>query len=617
MRQRRSLRVRVISVVSSIAIVSMATCSSAVAVADYQDLDLDAGSVVKETIQEDEEASQSGAGEQEEQEPEQELEQDSEDSQEEAETDPSLDLNPEELEDFEEVANETPIARTTQIAVSPGKFINASAVARGVTRAGGQDRYDTSIAVSKRLFPGSSTAQNVFVASGMSYPDGLTLGALAAYAGGPLLLTPTKKPNAKIIAEVKRLRPETIYIAGGTGAVGKAVEQQLSAIAPRVVRLGGKDRYDTSAAIAAMFPVGTPAMISTGANYPDALVAGAASGKVGPSGAAVILSQGFKSTAKLTSTLKRLKPSSVNIVGGTWSGTSQSQIKAAAGVGSLRIMAGSDRYDTSAKVAQTFWKTPSSTVLYASGSGYADSLTAVPAAKAYGAPLLLTKKSCRPKVMATAGSKQGHVLLIGGSGVISDGSARTTCPILPPKVTLNSSGTYSFNMSHQAQINGYYCGPATATMIMSRLGYTKSVHGVPLNQSNIAGGRYLNTTTAGTRWLLASMSNGMNNWMGKNLYRQQASPNAQQLKTAVANSVTKTGRPVVIDAQEYAWGPHYNSHPLTSTIDHLMPINSYNARTGTITVLDSAAHFYTGAKKEFSHNLANFTQFAQRFGMYY
>lgn len=209
------------------------------------------------------------------------------------------------------------------------------------------------------------------------------------------------------------------------------------------------------------------------------------------------------------------------------------------------------------------------------------------------------------------------MLVAGGTGAIADGAVYKTCPTLPSVVT-QSGGYYRFNMTHRSQENGFYCGPATAQMILSRLGYNRSQSGVVLTQANLATDAYLMTNSWGrTPWVKAAMSRGLNAWMGKNVYVQAGAPSSASFRTAVSNSFTKTGRPVVVDTQEWSGGAHYNGHPAYSSFSHLMPVEGYNASTDTLIALDSASHFYPASSPSFTHNLGSFTGFLQSFGIYY
>ncbi len=494
---------------------------------------------------------------------------------------------------------------------SSNPYPDALALTRGVDRAGGQNRYLTAVAVSQRLFP-KGGSDSVFIASGTAYPDGLSVSALASYAGGALLLTQPRTLPPAVRAEISRLNPKKIYIAGGTAAVSSSVEAELATLADSVTRLGGANRYETSMQIAAMFPKGSPAVVATGSDFPDALVAATASGKAG--GGPVLLTPKFTVSSDLAAWVQTTDPSSVTVVGGKWSAGDQNRLKDASGR-KPTILSGSDRYATSAAVAKHFWSA-SPAIVYSTGSDYADAMSGAPTSRAYNAPLLLTKSNCRPKAVAAEGSKQSRVLILGGTSAVATNAVTSTCPVLPSVVSVQN-GYYRFGMTHRAQLNGYYCGPATAQMILSRLGYNRSTTGYALSQPNLARYEYLRTDyNRRTLYEDARMSVGMNAWMGKNLYVQQWKPNTAQFRTAVSNSFTSTGRPVVVDTQEYAGGAHYNNHPAYSTFSHLMPVEGYNPSTGQIIMLDSASHFYYGSQPSFTHSLSSFTQFLQRYGIY-
>ncbi|WP_099332143.1 cell wall-binding repeat-containing protein [Actinomyces minihominis] len=499
--------------------------------------------------------------------------------------------------------------------VARGEFTGATPLARGISRAGGQNRYSTAVNLSQRLFPGTSTAPAVFIASGGSFSDGLTLGALASYMGGPLLLTMTNTVPTSVVNEIKRLQPSVIYVAGGNLVISDSVIQVLKGLAPRVERLAGTNRFQTAEAIAAKFPVGSGAMIATGTDFPDALVASSASAKNG-GGGPVLLTNGFVSSPVVEQALSRLMPSAVTIVGGTWSASNLNRITSAAGTSPV-LLSGRDRYATSAAVAQHYWSERRTSIIYATGVTFPDAMASVPASKAYDAPILLTQKECRPKTVAAAAASQTYVLVTGGSVAISEGAVTKTCPVLPSVVS-QSEGFYRFGMSHRNQINGYYCGPATGEMILSRLGYPRSPSGLALNQQNLAKDAYLMTNRYGrTAWVAQAMSRGLNQWMGKNSYVQHAAPSSTIFRSVVTKSFTTTGRPVVVDTQEWSGGVHYNGHPANSTFSHLMPVEGYNPATDTLIALDPASHFYAASQPSFKYKLGAFTGFLQSFGIYY
>ncbi|WP_411679131.1 cell wall-binding repeat-containing protein [Clostridium thailandense] len=93
--------------------------------------------------------------------------------------------------------------------------------------------------------------------------------------------------------------------------------------------------------------------------------------------------------------------------------------KAYASFPTTKRLAGNDRYATAVKVAQDGW-TSSYYAILACGENYPDALSAVPLAKKYDSPILLTYKNSLPAdVMEELKSlKVGKVFIIGGTGSV-------------------------------------------------------------------------------------------------------------------------------------------------------------------------------------------------------
>jgi putative cell wall-binding protein len=70
------------------------------------------------------------------------------------------------------------------------------------------------------------------VATGASFPDGLSAGPIAGLRGGPLLLVPASWLPSVVATELKRLDPTTIVIVGGPSAVSDGVRTQIRALWP-------------------------------------------------------------------------------------------------------------------------------------------------------------------------------------------------------------------------------------------------------------------------------------------------------------------------------------------------------------------------------------------------
>lgn len=157
-------------------------------------------------------------------------------------------------------------------AVSPAVAVALKAAGRRVERISGPDRYATAVAVARTIAgDGPST---VYLASGTTYPDGLSVAPLATSEGAVVLLTDgTAMPDAtaSFLATADPGGQRTVAVGG---AAAKAAPQARAVV--------GADRYDTSARVAALYGGEVGAVgFSTGKDWPDALVGAAAMGTLG------------------------------------------------------------------------------------------------------------------------------------------------------------------------------------------------------------------------------------------------------------------------------------------------------------------------------------------------
>jgi putative cell wall-binding protein len=90
-----------------------------------------------------------------------------------------------------------------------------------VSRDAGNDRFATSVAVSKATFPAG--ADRVYLATGKSFADALAGGPVAAAGPGPLLLVPGNCMPTVVRNEIDRLKPGRLVLLGGSGAVTGAL----------------------------------------------------------------------------------------------------------------------------------------------------------------------------------------------------------------------------------------------------------------------------------------------------------------------------------------------------------------------------------------------------------
>lgn len=158
-----------------------------------------------------------------------------------------------------------------------GKVVADALMASGLTvdRVAGATRYGTAAAVAARLGP----ADEAVLASGEGFADALAAGALTAVEPVPVLLTPAATLADEAAAALAALGAARVDLVGGEVAVSAAVAAGVAELGVEVDRLGGADRYQTSALVAgeALSRTGAealPVVLATADVFPDALAAG-------------------------------------------------------------------------------------------------------------------------------------------------------------------------------------------------------------------------------------------------------------------------------------------------------------------------------------------------------
>ncbi|WP_291381689.1 cell wall-binding repeat-containing protein [Demequina sp.] len=198
------------------------------------------------------------------------------------------------------------------------KALTAYAEPGGITRLGGLDRYETArLAVRDHWDAGSASV--VYIASGRDFPDALSAAAAAGTQGAPVISVDgtATSVDADTTALITELGATTIVIAGGTGAVSKGIQTALAAIpgVTEVRRLGGSDRYATSAAINTdAFPTASRVYLAYGGDYPDALT-GAVRASIG--GSPLYIVRGDCVPASIADDVARFGPVEATLLGGT------------------------------------------------------------------------------------------------------------------------------------------------------------------------------------------------------------------------------------------------------------------------------------------------------------
>ena len=307
-------------------------------------------------------------------------------------------------------------------------------------RIGGVDRYATSVALSRKAFPTVSTVGTVYLVSGQSPADALSAGPAAVAQGAAMLLTKADRIPDVTAVELRRLAPERVVVVGGTAAVSNAVATAAGSMAATVERIGGKDRYATSAALArAAFGAKSTeggdaaaqgahtAYLATGRGYADALAAGPAAGAAR---SPVVLVDGRASTlpSSAKDLLTELGVQEATIVGGLGAVSAEVEADLREVLGTTLLdapavtrAAGDDRYETAIMLNRKAFPAVSPGDAYvATGLGYADALSVSVLAGKAKRPLYLSIPYCasgplRSEMTRTAVTR---VRLVGGVGAI-------------------------------------------------------------------------------------------------------------------------------------------------------------------------------------------------------
>lgn len=282
-------------------------------------------------------------------------------------------------------------------------------------RVSGDTRYDTAYknadALKKQL--GLEMFDSAVVACGTNYPDALSAAYLAKVKNAPLLLSEAREVNGTVDYIRKNVtKGKTVYLVGGADVLPEQIKTILGSDYD-VKRLEGEDRFLTNLAVLKEANVNNEeVMICSGLGYADALSA-AATGKP-------VMLVGKALTKEQKAYLAGINPAKFYIVGG--SDVVSDRVKAELEtMRSVERISGEDRYETALNVAKKFFDMTSSTVVIATGDGFADGLVGSVTAIANNAPLLLANRNNIKGVaefVKETGAKRSIVM--GGADVISN-----------------------------------------------------------------------------------------------------------------------------------------------------------------------------------------------------
>lgn len=293
-------------------------------------------------------------------------------------------------------------------------------VVSNMVRYGGTDRYDTAIKAADGLKKslGVSKFSSIIVASGENYPDALSGSYLAKVKKAPILLV-SKNTETTVKNYIKNnlATGGKVYILGGTSAVRANFETLLKNNSISTERVWGKDRYLTNIAILKAAGVkNQDILVCSGKGFADSLSASAV-------GLPILLVSDTVSTTQ-QQYLSTLSSKNVYLIGGESAVSSTVSSTLSSKGYSVKRVAGYDRYETSAEVAETFFD-KCDTIVLAYGMNFPDGLSGGPLAVSLNAPLVLVSDkstSYANSYAHCAGATKAVVM--GGKAVVSDSTVQ-------------------------------------------------------------------------------------------------------------------------------------------------------------------------------------------------
>lgn len=294
----------------------------------------------------------------------------------------------------------------------------ANTTNENVQRISGENRVQTSIEVSKKMF--KEGTNKVVLANQDNYSDVLTAAPFAKANNASLLYISSNSISKEVMSEIARLKAKEITIIGGEKSVDEGLKKELEKRNFKVDRLSGSDRYKTSAKIAAKL-IGdktTTLEIASGENYADALSLNNAAEK---DKAPILLVRVNAIDKSVEDVIKSSKASLINIAGGekSVSENTKANIKKISNA-TVNRMGGADRYETSILLAK--YSGAKEVVVVTSGENFADALVAAPfSAKQNGAILLTNKEKLGQKAeQFIKDTKFNKSYVIGGEKSVSE-----------------------------------------------------------------------------------------------------------------------------------------------------------------------------------------------------
>ncbi len=289
----------------------------------------------------------------------------------------------------------------------------------------GKSRYETAMKAAKYMKEVNGWYQfpTVIVASGSDFADALSGSYLASVACAPILLVhPSYEDMVYDYIQANTSPGGTVYLLGGKGAVSEDFESRLTGF--NAVRLGGKNRYETNVRILNEAnkvddTYAKDLLVCSGTGFADAL----STSSVGKP----ILLVGNTISDDQKQYLTDEGPTKAWIIGGEGAVSADiaDELKEFVPESSTTRLAGKNRYETSFKVADEFYKGSYETAVIVYGQNFPDGLSGGAVAWVISAPVLLAMNNDAMNAYVApwaVGSGAYNSITFGGAGLVSDES---------------------------------------------------------------------------------------------------------------------------------------------------------------------------------------------------
>ncbi|APQ72865.1 amidase [Clostridium botulinum] len=347
--------------------------------------------------------------------------------------------------------------RIITLVTSIALVLGVSTIAQGknnysVSRIEGANRYKTSLNISKQF--NNDKVDNVIIASGSDFPDALAGSSLSKKLKAPILLVDKDiKGSLDSIDYIKNHLNVNgnVYILGGNASVSENYINYIKSLGYKnIIRLGGKNRFDTNKAIINSMNIekGTPIVITNGYGFADALsVSSAAASKGYP----ILMSDSKTLPDEIKAKIREIQPSKLYLIGGQGSLsnniiTEVRNIVPSLNYSNITRIWGNTRYDTSLEICKYF-NLDSDTAVIANGENFPDALSGSALAAKQNAPIVLTNgkdMSNQKKYLNTTNYK--NLILLGGSGAISSNLENILNGTINELDIIKSKSVYNSNM---------------------------------------------------------------------------------------------------------------------------------------------------------------------------